>query len=60
MFWTSQFPVFFNSIVALLIVLILVPNSGRMVVDIIFLPSVRLGSCVALSNFEFLVAYASL
>ena len=44
MFSTSQFPVFFNSVDALLIVLILVPTSGRMVVrvvdiDIIFRPS---------------------
>ena len=48
MFSTSQFPVFFNSVDALLIVLILVPTSGRMVVrvvDIIFRPSAALWNC---------------
>ena len=44
MFSTSQCPVYFHSVDALLIVLILVPTSGRVVVrvvDIIFRPSVR-------------------
>ena len=48
MFLTSQFPLFLNSVVALLIVLILVPTSGRVVVrvvDIIFRPSAALRNC---------------
>ena len=52
MIWTSQFPVFFNSVVAILSVLILVSTSGRMAVFLSQSSFKFVHRSVELSNFK--------